>query len=220
MFCLCLVSCNKEPEVSALKNPQDLNPNTTVNANIPQVQPQSIVDTDKFEKKVIVPVENYGRLDPFFPYSEKNIVSPRYNTLANIPKINPSEFRDLPLPPSSSNVNSKLRDLIQAKVTGILYDRYRPAAIINIMGEDQLVKKGDNISGFYIQDIKKDYVFIKSGFNTYKTTIGEIIDGGPIATTGNSNTSSFGNLSSNDKIDIKPLQALSSPNGLPSPPKI
>jgi hypothetical protein len=212
LICACLVSCEKKPETTPVLN------NNAQNLNPVNQMPNEVI-SDKFEKKVIISVENRGRLNPFLPYCEKSIVlskMPNFNTTINTNKLKVLEFSDLPLPPSIKDKNSQLGYLIQAKVTGILYDRYKPTAIINVMGEDYLVRKGSKVSEFYIQDIKKDYVIIKSGFNTYKTSIGEIVDAPIAATTNTATVNNFDNFSrassSSDKIEIKPIPDLRQTN--------
>jgi hypothetical protein len=191
-----LVSCGKAQESSSLTD-NSANLSASVAVSNPSFESEK---SDMFEKKVVVSIENYGRLDPFVPYSEKSLV------MSSVPV-----FSDIPLPPSVSEADNSVKDLVQAKVAGILYDRYRPTAILNVFGEDHLVKKGEMISDFYIQDIQKDYVVVKSGYNVYKTAIGGIINGATIVeSTGNTlggkfagrrNTSS----STSDRIEIKSL---------------
>jgi len=188
-----LVSCGKDQETSYLTNNNANAPVSAVNNTTPAFE-----KSDVFEKKVVVSIENYGRLDPFMPYSEKSIAS------SSVPA-----FSDIPLPPSVGEADTSVKDLIQAKVAGILYDRYRPTAILNILGEDHLVKKGESISDFYIQDIQKDYVVVKSGYNVYKTSIGEIVEGtsSVVESAGNTLGATFAGprhpSSSSDGIEIK-----------------
>ena len=56
-----------------------------------------------------------------------------------------------------------------------MYTPDSPSAIINIAGEDQLVRKGDQFDGFKIMSITKDKVTVKYGVNVYTASVGEII---------------------------------------------
>ncbi|MDD3594259.1 MAG: hypothetical protein PHX18_06500 [Candidatus Gastranaerophilales bacterium] len=118
------------------------------------------------DSNVIVNVEDIGRSTPFVPYKERNLV---YNASMR--------FSDLPLPPLMGADSADLTNLVSAKVTGILYDINSPSAIINVLDQDYLVKKGDKIEQFTIADIKKDYVAIQTGSNSFRTRVGEIVEG-------------------------------------------
>jgi hypothetical protein len=65
-------------------------------------------------------------------------------------------------------------------VSGILYDKFSPSAILNIEGSDYLVKKGDVVNNYKILNISQDSVSVKLGNNTYKAGIGEILTEGSI----------------------------------------
>lgn len=157
-----LTSCSKEPEADLLLQPS--NDYQTIKKPITQVKPKEKFEDN--EEKVIISIENFGRMDPFLPYKEKNLV------------INSTrKFSEIPLPPDINEEDPVLNQLTQAKVTGILYDRENPSAIINIAGEEHLVRDGDVISDFYIEGIQKEYVVISAGLNTFKAHIGEVIDG-------------------------------------------
>ena len=65
-------------------------------------------------------------------------------------------------------------------VSGILYDKYSPSAILNIEGSDYLVKKGDVVSNYKVVNIMKDSVTVKLGANVYKAGIGEILTEGSL----------------------------------------
>ena len=110
-------------------------------------------------------IDSEGRTNPFVPYRERNLT---YSSL---------NFSDLPLPPASGEMNDILNSLVSAKVTGILYDQGNPSAIINVEDEDYLVKPGDEIEGFKITSITKDYVAVQTGTNIYRAKVGDIVEG-------------------------------------------
>ena len=64
---------------------------------------------------------------------------------------------------------------METTISGIMYETRNPSAIININGEDQLVRKNDKLGGYTILDITKDKVVIKSGTNIYRASVGQSI---------------------------------------------
>lgn len=115
----------------------------------------------KFNGKMVsVVVANSGRSNPFLPSSEDGVI--------------PS-FGYLPPPPESLPSNSDASKIITTTISGILYDKYSPSAIINISGTDYLVKRGDVINRYKILSITKDQVLVQLGKNTYKAGVGELL---------------------------------------------
>jgi len=107
------------------------------------------------------------KADPFVPYKEVKI------TTHDVPEMTLVE------PPSSSDDDAvRVMDTI---VSGILYDKYSPSAIINIAGVDYLVKKGDVVNNYKVLNIMKDTVTVKLGANVYEAGIGEILTSGSIS---------------------------------------
>lgn len=104
------------------------------------------------------------KTDPFLPY--RNIS--RTSTL-DIPKF------DLVEPPEVISTDSDAARVMDTTVSGILYDKYSPSAILNIEGNDYLVKKGDTVNNYKVINIMQDSVTVKLGTNTYKAGIGEIL---------------------------------------------
>jgi len=110
------------------------------------------------------------KANPFLPYRDiggSNIVN-------DVPKF------DLVAPPEAINENSDAARVMDTIVSGILYDKYSPSAILNIEGNDYLVKKGDVVNNYKILNIMQDSVTVKLGNNTYKAGIGEILTGGTV----------------------------------------
>ena len=87
---------------------------------------------------------------------------------------------DLVEPPEVVSVNSEAARVMDTTVSGILYDKYSPSAILNIEGNDYLVKKGDTVNNYKVISIMQDSVTVKLGANTYKAGIGEILTEGTV----------------------------------------
>ena len=110
------------------------------------------------------------KANPFLPYRDIS-----GNTLVNdVPKF------DLVEPPDVVNENSGAARVMDTVVSGILYDKYSPSAILNIEGNDYLVKKGDVVNNYKVVNIMQDSVTVKLGNNTYKAGIGEILTEGSL----------------------------------------
>ena len=114
------------------------------------------------------------KANPFLPY--RNIGDSIYKDLdvADVPKY------DLVEPPEVINENSDAARVMDTVVSGILYDKYSPSAILNIEGNDYLVKKGDVVNNYKVLAIAQDSVTVKLGSNTYKAGIGEILTEGSV----------------------------------------
>lgn len=133
----------------------------------------SLVGTDvaaaSTKKDVISIPSGITKANPFLPY--RNIGD---NALSDVPTF------DLVEPPEVIDENSDAARLLDTIVSGILYDKFSPSAILNIEGNDYLVKKGDVVNNYKIVDILKDSVTVKLGSNTYKAGIGEILTEGTV----------------------------------------
>ena len=117
------------------------------------------------DKSATLDIDSGGRTTPFVPYAERNL---SYTSLS---------FGELPYPPSLGVGNDEINSLVSAKVTGILYEQNSPSAIINVKDDDFLVKPGDEVEGFKISSITKDYVAIQTGSNVYRAKVGDIVEG-------------------------------------------
>lgn len=115
------------------------------------------------EKTVIVNVSSLGRDNPFRPYKS-------FRTPAG-------SYGDIPPPPMLDPFNSdQLRNLVEARVNGILYDPYgKSVAIINVKGSDYMVNKNDSIFGFYVENISKNQVTLSYGNNRYSVSVGGVV---------------------------------------------
>lgn len=122
--------------------------------------------TQNKETMVAMSVEDMGRSDPFLPDSEQVVSKPK-------PKGN----IDLLPPPEMITVDTTATEVITTKVSGIMYDRYNPSAILNIGGSDYLVRTGDIINNYKVLSIGKEQVTVQNGVNVYKAGVGELFTG-------------------------------------------
>lgn len=115
---------------------------------------------------VSMSVEDMGRSDPFLPENE---------SFGSKPK--PKYDFDLMPPPEAITVDTTATDVISTKVSGIMYDRFNPSAILNISGSDYLVRTGDIINNYKVLSIGKEFVTVQNGANVYKAGVGELFTG-------------------------------------------
>lgn len=144
--------------------------NDGVNAAIAPDENVTKSEVDKKEttdSMVAMSVEDFGRSDPFLPSNEVAIISKSSNK---------SNF-DLVPPPNSLIVDPTAVDVVSTKVSGIMYDKFNPSAILNISGSDYLVRTGDVINSYKILSIGKENVTVQYGANVYKAGVGELFSG-------------------------------------------
>lgn len=113
---------------------------------------------------VAMSVGDMGRSDPFLPDHEVTAPKPKY------------DFELLP-PPESITVDTTATDVMSTKVSGIMYDRFNPSAILNISGSDYLVRTGDIINSYKVLSIGREHVTVQNGANVYKAGVGELFTG-------------------------------------------
>ena len=118
----------------------------------------------KNSSMVAMSVEDMGRSDPFLPDSDNLGSKPKY------------DFELMP-PPENITVDPTAVDVIATKVSGIMYDRFNPSAILNISGSDYLVRTGDIINNYKVLSIGKEHVTVQNGANVYKAGVGELFTG-------------------------------------------
>ena len=110
------------------------------------------------------------KANPFLPYRDLG----KAEVSTDVPAYTLVE------PPEMVNENSDAARVMDTIVSGILFDKYSPSAILNIEGNDYLVKKGDIVNNYKVLCIAQDSVTVKLGENTYKAGIGEILTEGTI----------------------------------------
>lgn len=109
------------------------------------------------------------KANPFLPYRDISGTA-----------VNDVPTFDLVEPPEIIAEGSDAARVMDTVVSGILYDKYSPSAILNIEGNDYLVKKGDVVNNYKILNIMQDSVTVMLGSNTYKAGIGEILTEGSV----------------------------------------
>lgn len=127
------------------------------------------VNATSVKKNLISIPSGTVKANPFLPYRDIG-----GGSVSDVPKF------DLVEPPEVVNENSDAARVMDTIVSGILYDKYSPSAILNIEGNDYLVKKGDVVNKYKIINIMQDSVTVKLGNNTYKAGIGEILTEGSV----------------------------------------
>ena len=86
---------------------------------------------------------------------------------------------DIIAPPTTVPSEDPVVDqVVQTKISGIMYDSSRPSAIINVGGADQLVHKGDTFKDCKVLDITRNSVVIKYKNNVYQATVGQTLGEG------------------------------------------
>jgi hypothetical protein len=113
-------------------------------------------------KMVMVQVAESGRSNPFLPAAE-NFVPKAVSKL------------HLPPPPKQVFPNSNAAKIITTTISGIMYDKYSPSAIINIAGTDFLVRRGDIVNKYRILSITPNQVTVQYGNNIYRAGVGQIL---------------------------------------------
>lgn len=121
------------------------------------------------KKDVISIPSGTVKANPFLPYRDIGGTS-----VSDVPNY------ELIEPPEAVNENSDAARVMDTIVSGILYDKYSPSAILNIEGNDYLVKKGDVVNNYKVMNIMQDSVTVKLGENVYKAGIGEILTEGEV----------------------------------------
>ena len=122
------------------------------------------------QKGVISIPTGMVKANPFMPYRDIDGGA----IAGDVPAyalVEPAEF---------VNENSEAARVMDTIVSGILYDKYSPSAILNIEGSDYLVKKGDTVNNYHVVAIMQDSVTVKLGSNVYKAGIGEILTEGTL----------------------------------------
>lgn len=161
---LVFTGCTKEEaeirqETSVEELPQD-----TIKVGDDGVNASIAPDDSPSKAMVSLSVEDIGRADPFLPFGASFQTSLQ-NTYENY---------DLIPPPETITVDTEAKEVITTKVSGILYDKYSPSAIIRISDSDYLVRAGDLINGYKVLSISKDTVTVQHGANVYKAGVGEL----------------------------------------------
>lgn len=127
--------------------------------NVPEEE-----DTDAM---ISISVENMGRANPFLPPGEAAA------RIASIPRE--ALQYDLLPPLEEPEADKAASTVVTTKVSGIMYDKNSPSAILNVNGSDYLVRSGDVLNGYKVLSIGRSVVTVQMGANVYKAGVGELI---------------------------------------------
>ncbi len=126
------------------------------------------------EEKVIISIINFGRKNPFKPYTLTEEIS--FKSKEKVINID-----DIPFPPAykdQTEMSRQAEALMNSKVNGILYDPYaKSVAIVNIKGSEYMLHKGDMVHGIMVDSINQNNITLKYGSNTYTVGVGDIVEG-------------------------------------------
>ena len=122
------------------------------------------------KKSVITIPAGTVKANPFVPYRD----------ISGAVSAGDVSVHSLIDPPEGVQENSDAARVMDTIVSGILFDKYNPSAILNIEGNDYLVKKGDVVNNYKVLNILQDSVTVKLGENVYKAGIGEILTEGTL----------------------------------------
>lgn len=143
--------------------------------SISEVAPAQVISTPiaatSSKKTTITIPSGTIKANPFLPYREISGVD---SAMADVPAYTLVE------PPEVSGGSSDAIRVMDTIVSGILFDKFSPSAILNIEGNDYLVKKGDVVNNYKVLNIAQDSVTVQLGANTYKAGIGEILTEGSL----------------------------------------
>lgn len=158
------------PTLSAFFSVHDTNFIEEENGNMLTLATAPIAAANTAKKDFISIPSGTVKANPFLPYREVG----KSANVKDVPKY------DLVEPPEMITEGSEAARVMDTVVSGILYDKYSPSAILNIEGNDYLVKKGDVVNNYKILNIMRDSVTVMLGKNTYKAGIGEILTEGSV----------------------------------------
>lgn len=120
------------------------------------------------DEMVTISMENTGRADPFLPSADYEAIA-----ALSTPNVNRLPYYMIP-PPEETGYEQDAVNVVKTKVSGIMYDKYNPSAILNIDDTDYLVRAGDTINNYKILSISPSAVTVQLGSNTYRAGVGEM----------------------------------------------
>ena len=126
------------------------------------------------EKMVTLVVEQSGRPDPFLPANEK--VEEKDDQAQKLLELQKAKLQyDLVEPPNAASADGDASRVLTTTVSGIMYDKTSPSAILNIEGSDFLVRSGDVINGYKVLAISPTVVTVQLGANVYQAGVGQLL---------------------------------------------
>lgn len=155
-------SLNNSSSQSILKEPESMNYGAEQEDFDDMYDTDTMQESDELEPEMVsYSIETTENANPFLPYNDNTYVMQRA-----IPS-------NLVAPPEFLSQDSDASHVVSTKVSGIMYDSKSPSAILNIDGQDYLVRSGDIISGYKVLMITPNYVTVQLGKNIYKAGVGE-----------------------------------------------
>ncbi len=137
--------------------------------------------TGKPGDTVTVAIGDIGRKNPFSPMGSAE--SAQEQQAQKVEQIDYGVNFPVIEPPQLSPEQANIIKLMNTKVAGIMFDPNRPSAIININGVDQLVRRGDVLSGFEMLGIDKNKVVIRCDNNIYRASLGQPLNAEKVVNT-------------------------------------
>ena len=168
----------QNPPVQEENNQENSAENQEENGAIPVVNEEEVDEVKPDEaqdsKKEVVNVVPTGRVNPFLPL-DKYLKNPA-SDITKIRTINNIDYDslDIPKPPKKyGEISEYTEKLMSITVSGIMYDKVKPSAIITYEDEDYFVQIGDKLNNFKVVDITPTHVMVSLGKNIYKANLGE-----------------------------------------------
>ena len=167
-----LSGCNSDNDAEVLTDglqtvqEEGVSPEEAPSAENSEDSTVSVPEDADTDTMVAINVENLGRANPFMPPREAEL-------LAAIPTES-LKYDVLP-PLEEPTADPAARTVATTKVSGIMYDKTSPSAILNIDGMDYLVRSGDVLNGYKVLSIGKSIVTVQMGSNVYKAGVGELL---------------------------------------------
>lgn len=149
------------------------------------------------EEKVIIRIINFGRKNPFKPYKAEEEISSKKEIL---------NLDDVPFPPTyqeRSEISQQAETLMKAKVNGILYDPdEKSVAIVRVKNGEFMLHEGDMVYGIVVDEIMENSVTLRYESNTYKVSVGEIVEGSITQDPVKRNQTVFAGSNDNDNNEL------------------
>ncbi len=158
-----------------------------VQNNIPVVNEEQVSEikpdenqNEAAEKKEVINVIPTGRINPFVPLTKFNYVPAREKTeiITKVKTINNIDYDsiNIPKPPKKyGELTEDVKNLMSVGVSGIMYDKVKPSAIIKFQNEDYFVQIGDKLNNLRVVGITPNQVSVAFGKNIYSAKVGEEI---------------------------------------------
>ena len=157
---------------------QDLSvPDADMNDDNMSVVDINVPGDNDLDNMVLVSVDNLGRANPFLPPGESaKLNQSAINSAASVPQVR-LQYDVLP-PMENPTIDAGAKKVATTKVSGIMYDKISPSAILNIDGSDYFVRSGDVLNGYKVLSIGKSVVTVQVGANVYKAGVGQLVEEG------------------------------------------